>query len=50
MDVPLEVFRDAIFMEFCSFPTALCDICVCLKFVGVHEAKISSDHLVTDTA
>lgn len=51
MDVPQEVFRGVIFVEFfCSFPAALWDICFCRKFVGVHEAKISCDHLVTDTA
>lgn len=51
MDVPQEIFRDVIFVEeFYSFPAALCDICVGLKFVDVHKAKISCDHLVTDTA
>lgn len=50
IDVPQEVFRDVIFMKRCSFPAALCVLCVSLNFVGVHEAKIFCDHLVTDTA
>lgn len=50
MDVPQVVFRDVLFIEFfCSFPSDLCDICVCLKFVDAREAEISCDHLVTDT-